>query len=273
MSNYIRIIKYVGCKYKYLPIVEQYISKTKKKILVEPFCGSASISVNFGNMFDKVYINDANKDLIKILNGFKIYDYWQYKKFVDDYSSSLMLLKDKNAYYNFRNYMNKKYYGSGTFYESFYLYYISYACINSMFRCGLNGFNSSYGNRINDRILTKEQYNKIHNSFKNIEIYNLDYKDFFKKLNIQNVKPKDCLMFLDPPYEKTDIWYNGTQSIGENNYRKLLNNGCDILYTDILDNNVNLPYVELREMTKIKPGNGKKTKNIEVMYYKIEGIK
>jgi hypothetical protein len=26
-------------------------------------------------------------------------------------------------------------------------------------------------------------------------------------------------------------------------------------------------------MTKIKPGNGKKTKNIEVMYYKIEGIK
>ena len=271
MSEYIRTLNYLGCKYKYLPIIEEYVKKSKKKILVEPFCGSGVITANFSKYFDKVYINDIEPNVIKILLGFKNYTYKEYCEFIKIYAKHLNNIENKDFYYKFRDHMNKKWFNTNTFYESFFLYHISQVCINSMFRCGKNGFNQSFGNKRKAKILNEKQYNEIHNSLKNVEIYSLDYKEFLKILNKKRISPSECLMFLDPPYNGNDGAYTIIQDTNRNEYMKLLNNKCDILYTDVLVNQ-KLPYVELREMKNVAPGNGKKVKNKEVMFYKIKGV-
>lgn len=270
MSEYIRPLKYLGCKYKYLSTIEEYLKKSKKRILIDPFMGSGVIAVNFSKYFDKVYINDIDKNLTKILKGFKKYTYKEYSQFIKVYEKHLNNLKNKDFYYKFRDHMNNKWFNTDTFYESFFLYHIAFVCINSMFRCGKNGFNQSFGNR-KAKILNEQQYNEIHDSLKNVEIYSLDYKLFFKELNKNKIKPENVLMFLDPPYDGVGGFYD-EKVVPKVEYRKLLNNDCDILYTDVYDSSLNMPYVNLRKMVNVTPGNGRKTKNEEVLYYKIKGV-
>lgn len=108
----------------------------------------------------------------------------------------------KGAYYY---YLRDKFAPQNKEEEVSQFFFIREYCFGSMFRFNSDGnFNIPYGGAsYNDKSFHK----KINNAFsspvinllKNTEIYNLDFKEFFKSIN--NQIDKDDFCFFDPPYD------------------------------------------------------------------------
>ncbi len=105
-----------------------------------------------------------------------------------------------------------------------YFYFIREFCYSSMFRYNSNGdFNVPYGgisyNRKNFQ--KKIDYIKselLQNHFKDTELYNLDFEDFFNTVNLND---KDFI-FLDPPYDSEFSNY-ANNTFNETDQRRLAN--------------------------------------------------
>ena len=58
-------LKWAGGKYKLVSFIENNFPKTaRRKRLIEPFCGSAALSLALE--FDEYLLNDINSDLINL---------------------------------------------------------------------------------------------------------------------------------------------------------------------------------------------------------------
>jgi len=93
-------------------------------------------------------------------------------------------------------------------------YYVREFCYGSMFRFNKSGgFNVPYGgNSYNEKDFEEKIKGlyKAQKYFKNTKVYNLDFKDFFNKVEVN----KNDFIFLDPPYHSEFSTY------GENEFTK-----------------------------------------------------
>lgn len=106
-------------------------------------------------------------------------------------------------------------------FSSAIFYFIREFCYASMFRYNNNGkFNVPYGGISYNRKDFKKKINyvkskKIKDYMKDTKIYNLDFENFFNKLNLTE---KD-FMFLDPPYDTEFSSYAGNEFQKEDQIR------------------------------------------------------
>lgn len=96
-------------------------------------------------------------------------------------------------------------------FSSTVFYFIREYCYGSMFRYNVkNEFNIPYGgksyNKKNFKSKIDNMFNKkIEDTFKNTQIFNCDFSDFFNQINLTN----EDFIFLDPPYDTEFSSYSG----------------------------------------------------------------
>ena len=232
----IRTINYPGIKLQYCDIINSIINKAENvDTYVEPFCGSASILLYLNKSFDKKIINDLSQDIIRILKSFRDGTYEQLVKMYEDIANEFGNIKDnKEAYYNFRNTYNSRYYNKDKSIEKgFFLYICSRAAINSLFRVGPNGFNQSFGRRGNTLKLSEQEFNYV----KNILLDTIFYNDSYDKI-LEIYDDTNVLYFLDPPYvdRKVQGSYINENLFNQDKFLNIIGNlKGKVVYTDIYD--------------------------------------
>ena len=264
-----KFFRYSGSKDKFTSIINANI-KTDKQIYCEPFAGSGAVLFNLNRQFNKYIINDIDRNIIRIYKSFKIISYSYYKEVIDSvfkefgkftsdrrYSNQQISEKEKQNYYNFRNWFNVNHWNTDTEIEGIYLHMLANSCINSMLRFGPSGMNQGYGNRC--YILDENIFNNIQNILQRTEIYNGSYKDLLKE---------DAFFFFDPPYASQASSYTGFSFQDQEEFLELIKDK-EYIYTDILNNvNSKLPNrLVLREMVSTAPNSNKgKNSNIECLF-------
>lgn len=264
-----KFFRYSGAKDKFLSTINQHII-TDKDIYCEPFIGSGAVLFNLNKQFDKYYINDIDRNIIRIYRTFKNITYKdyidtvnsvfeQFGRFTDDrrYISKESGENAKQNYYNFRNWFNKNHWQTNTELEGIYLHMLANSCINSMLRFGPNGMNQGFGSRF--QLLDEITFNNIKSVLSRTEIYNGSYKDLLKL---------DAFFFFDPPYASQASSYTGFSFDDQQEFLELIKDK-EYLYTDIL-NDINSTLENrliLREMVSTAPGTNKaKNSNIECLF-------
>lgn len=277
----IKLFPYSGNKLwftdKFNDIVLSKLGKNPD-IIVEPFCGSAAISMN--SKAKQIYINDYDKNIYLMLYTIHNTSYETYSQIVNEVEQFGNIKTTKEYYYNFRDNWNNTYYKNickTDLYKTntkagLYLLILAGACINSMLRFSDNGMNQSWGNRFYK--IDKDSYNKL--SYNNtVTITNYDfYSDTYQEFI--NTLPKNSVIFLDPPYEFREMTYNKGFSVNkfiDTIKSKDFAKNSLVMYTDIendvSDNLLNYGYEKyiIREMKSTSPNrkNENKTGN-EVLY-------
>lgn len=119
-------------------------------------------------------------------------------------------------------------------------FYLREFCYSSMFRYNSSGeFNVPYGGLSynNKNFASKIEYirnQELHNILRNAELFNLDFEDFLRRINI-NVND---FMFLDPPYDGGFSSYVNN-SFEQEDQRRLANyliNECQCRFMLIIKN-------------------------------------
>ena len=221
-------------------------------------------------------INDIDRNIIRIYKSFKeiSYEYYVLKvnevfdkfgKFISDrrFSPNNIKNKEKENYYNFRNWFNENHWKSETIDEGIYLHMLANSCINSMLRFGPKGMNQGYGNRC--YILDEINFRRINKILQKTEIYNDSYEEIFKIYT-------DACYFLDPPYYSQASSYTGFSKYDLINFIQNIKNK-EYVYTDIInDYNSELENKQLiREMNSTSPLTDKgKNGNLEYIFYNID---
>lgn len=159
-----------------------------------------NISLNLVNQFN---LHNAFKvDLQKSLNRKQNFIKKQQSQNIiisDTNQQELLETATKTSYYN----LVRKLYNSLTPLNSAFFFFIREFCYSSMFRFNKNNeFNVPYGGMSYNRKDLTEKINYIKspaliNRLKNTTISNLDFQDFFKKIDFE----KNDFIFLDPPYD------------------------------------------------------------------------
>lgn len=257
-----KFFRYSGAKDRFTPLINSYL-KTDKKIYCEPFVGSGGVLFNLNKDFDRYIINDIDRNIIRIYKTFKEIDYNYYISKVNEVFDKFgkIKLKDdpngKQNYYNFRNWFNINCWKTETIDEGIYLHILANSCINSFFRFGPNGMNSSFGNCC--YLLNEKTFNNINSVLQKTEIYNSSYKNLLKE---------DAFFFFDPPYASQNSSYAGFSFEDQREFLELIKDK-EYLYTDIL-NEINEKLenkIIIREMVSTAPNSDKsKNSNMECLF-------
>lgn len=119
-------------------------------------------------------------------------------------------------------------------------FYLREFCYSSMFRYNSSGeFNVPYGGLSynNKNFASKIEYTRnqeLHNILRNAELFNLDFEDFLRHININ----ANDFMFLDPPYDGGFSSY-ANNSFEQEDQRRLANyliNECQCRFMLIIKN-------------------------------------
>jgi len=186
-------IPYQGSKRVLAPIILQYFPGSLKR-LVEPFAGSAAISVATAlkNKADKFWFNDINEPLINLLKEIIEYPDRISRQYEDLWQSQIG--KEKEFYLEIREKFNN------TKRSDYFLYILS-RCVKGAVRYNTLGeFNQGADNRRKGKMpknMKREiiQYSKLLKG--KVFFTSKDYKEVF-----QEVKDGD-LIYMDPPYQGT----------------------------------------------------------------------
>jgi len=229
-----RFSRYAGSKLHFCNRLNAIVKELKgSTTYVEPFFGSGAIFFNLEKEFDRYVINDTNKHVVNAVASFKHGTYDQYRKQIDFVAEKFGdIMKDKEAYYNFRNWFNAEYFGNGkdAQTEGFYFHFLMNSCINSLVRIGPNGFNQSYGNRF--FTLTKPEFDEVNRRLQgNVFLVSGDYMKVLDEFDSD-----EAFFFLDPPYfARNTVGYEKTYE--EDDLRKFLEKiksmKGKVIYTDI----------------------------------------
>lgn len=228
-----QILNYPGIKLKYCDQINEKINQLQEiDVFVEPFCGTTSVTLNLDRDFKRKVINDLSRDIIRVIKSFRDGSFKELADMYADVANNIGdIKKSKEAYYKFRDEGNKKYYGKDTIEEGFFLHMASRAAINSLFRVGPNGFNSSYGARGNVMLITEKEFVEIQTILKDCIFYNQDYVDMLDIYDDTNV-----LFFLDPPYvdRKVQGSYKDEDKFNQDKFlTRIKNLKGKVIYTDV----------------------------------------
>lgn len=272
---YLKPMRYIGNKHHFIPTfleLETQLLKdsTENWTFIEPFVGSGSIFLNKQSDYAKTLINDKDRNLMRIWQSFKDFDVEEYCAALSYVEGTFGDIKNsKPAWYEFRNWFNKTHWKTDTFVEGVYLLLLVNTTINSIFRFGPNGFNSSYGGRY--MMPSLDTFKTLKEQLKDTEITTTDYTACIEDT-------PNTLYFIDPPYYSRSI-----QSYVENfesddifkDFLVYVKNfkHAKVIYTDII-NDINESYMynwnmkNIKEVKNIGPSvNGNKTSGYEVVYY------
>lgn len=244
----LQFLNYSGNKKYFIDQFRTIIDGYKFNNYYELFCGSSILLFNAAKHIENKTINDSDKNLIDIYLSFKNFDYNVYKDVVEKIKSDFGDIKEKVAYYKFRDYFNKNLFNSDDPIKGFYSHALANACTSSMMRFGQNGFNQGCGKR--SKVLFEFDYNRVHDTLLKTELYNIDYS------LVPITSGKGTLIFIDPPYlSVSNDTYNRVWD--ERNLEKLLfyikmidSHGCKFVYTDI-KNEINTSMLSSFRMIKI----------------------
>jgi adenine-specific DNA-methyltransferase len=213
---------YVGDKFKILSQIQDYFPKDINN-LIEPFVGGGSVFLN--TKAKNYYLNDIDSWVYKLHNYliksstnekrfFKelesiILNYGLSRSYKEDVIPKNLKIEHKKTYFakfnqkaflQLRNDFNSNK-------SSLMLFYVLLIYgFNRMIRFNSKGdYNLPVGNvdLNNNVVLALKDYFAFIKQ-KNINLYNLDYKDFIKKIKIN----KKDFIYLDPPYLITFSEYN-----------------------------------------------------------------
>lgn len=214
---------YVGDKYKLYPKIRKYFPKTINRF-IEPFTGGGSVFLNVNA--NEYLLNDIDTNVINI-HQFLIEQSNNPKAFFDnvfeviqEYNLSHSYIKDivpqelKNewikTYYAKFNKQGfdklKTDYNSSNEKSVLHLYLLLIYGFNRMLRFNSKG---EYNLPVGNVDFNKNTETALHDYFrltkqKNIQLFNLDFLDFFRQIEFQ----EDDFVYLDPPYLITFSEYN-----------------------------------------------------------------
>lgn len=205
------------------------------KTIIEPFAGSAAISLN--SNVDNIYINDFDKNIVTMFKAVQEASYKEYmdifKKVKEDFGD---IRESKEAYYEYRNWFNKNFYNnesvSSNYTAGIHLLILAGAVINSMLRFSKNGMNQSWGHR--QFIIDEESWN--HFKSLNATLTNQDFFSDEYQLNLKNWSQQNgTVIFMDPPYEFREMSYN--RGFGVNQFIDTIKSkdfcpNATLMYTD-----------------------------------------
>lgn len=260
-----KLFSYAGSKDKHLDLISNFVKNTKYEIYCEPFLGSGVIFFNLRKKFKKYILAEKDTNLFNLFNHlfFSTINEGDFTKFFH-YIDSKYNVSTYEGFYSFRDYFNKNLWNSNSVEEAFSLIILANNCINSLYRFGEIGFNSSFGNRNLSRFkcLRVELTIKKIKSFKNIFLFN----DFDECMQFNN-----CFYILDPPYHSKYVGYSWSVEDLKNLLSKLNFKNNNYLYFDIENELGNFYFnnkIQLLPLRSIAPKNRDKFSN-EVLYYSI----
>lgn len=276
----IRIFNYPGCKANFIQQLDPLVSRAANlgcSSYVEPFCGTASVLINcagrtdFGvPMFQRLHASDLSREVLTILSAFRDGEYEALVRMYDSIRLEFGSIREKEAYYAFRDEYNRRYFGSGTVEEGFFLHVAARAAINSMFRVGPNGFNQASGLRGDSIALTPSEFAAVKHTLSRTDLARMDYMKRFSELDSD-----DTLWFLDPPYELRPVQgsYHGESEFSGNDFISAVKSlRGRVIYTDVYSEDIlratGFNYSTLGAKKNISPGRNTGAHDyIEAVYY------
>jgi site-specific DNA-adenine methylase len=200
--SYYNFFKYAGNKTKYLDLILPLIKKSKKKIYIEPFLGSATIFFNSPPM-DEYIINDKSVYITNILHTFNNIEYIDLFNFYNDKLLRQFgnIGENKDSYDNFKHWVNSL---PPSDEKNLGTFYLGNSCINSFGSLGNNGnFTQGYGERGTTVALSIHDFDYIKKRLcENVTIMNVDYSLLLP------YDSTEVLWVLDPPYNDAPFVYN-----------------------------------------------------------------
>ncbi|MGB0879551.1 MAG: Dam family site-specific DNA-(adenine-N6)-methyltransferase [Polaribacter sp.] len=227
---------YVGDKYKIYPKISNYFPKTIHRF-IEPFTGGGSVFLNVNAT--EYLINDIDTNVINIHqflieqsenpnnffnNAFEVIKAYNLShSYIKNIVPQGLKDKWKKTYYAKFNKEGfnrlKTDYNSSNEKSVLYLYLLLIYGFNRMLRFNAKGeYNLPVGNvdfNKNTEIALYDYFRLIRQ--KNIQLYNLDFLDFFEQIEFQ----EDDFVYFDPPYLITFSEYNKLWN--EETEKRLLN--------------------------------------------------
>lgn len=179
-------LKWAGGKFKLVPFIEFNLPNQSRKRLVEPFAGSAALSIALD--FEAYLLNDTNPDLINLFKTLKE----QKQEFID-YTRSFFTIENnqENRFYELREIFNNSKESSE---RSALFVYLNRHAFNGLCRYNSKGlFNVPFGRYKSPYFPEIEMLAFIEKS----DRIELMCDDFQKALNQAG---DDDVVYCDPPY-------------------------------------------------------------------------
>lgn len=165
------------------------------KVLIDLFTGSGTVAINAAKecCFEKIIANDNLEPLIGIHNALKS------RSFIDTVAfTNSCYPETKEGYLLMREDYN-------SLKRLDLLLNLQYRSNSNMMRWNKSGdFNMTYGERAR---FDEGRLLQHHHLCQDIEFYNEDYVKFVHKIK-DTVDLKDCVFYIDPPYQNTTATYN-----------------------------------------------------------------
>ncbi len=206
------LLKYVGSKDQLLPVIGKYIPDNIDTI-IEPFCGSASVSLSQDKSY---YLADSSPELINFLECVRdcpVATIVAIKNINDKYLSLDDSLK-KDFYMKLRSEDRKDGFSlNNTRLRAARYYFIIYHCFNGMYRVNQKGqCNTPFGGNV--RKLPKDWEDRIRLSSehmvencKGILYQQFDDTGYIQSLIDSTEDVSKLFVFIDPPYHDTFDMY------------------------------------------------------------------
>ena len=166
-------LKWAGGKSKLVPFIENSLPKRPRKRLIEPFAGSAALSLALE--FDSYLLNDSNHDLIGLFQTLK-----QEKQQFIDYARSFFLPENnlEDRFYELRTQFNRS---TDRHERSALFVYLNRHAFNGLCRYNSKGeFNVPFGRYKSPYFPEKEMQGFIAKS-ERIELLCGDFQVAFKR--------------------------------------------------------------------------------------------
>lgn len=188
-------LNYAGSKVELLPVISTLFDYSKST-LFDVFTGGGSVAYSLSGKYDKIIMNDINKDLIELQ-----------KLFIEDIKKTeIKLLSIFSRYENNKptkeEYieLRKEFNECDDENRPILFWALSLTCMSNNIRFNKSGkFNQSYGNR---------GYNSSIENKINAFTTNGNYKLMSENISNISFDNKDTFYYIDPPYYNTEVGYS-----------------------------------------------------------------
>lgn len=178
-------LKWAGGKSKLVPFIQAYLPASRKR-LVEPFAGSASLSL--GLEFDEYWINDSNSDLITLYRTLS-----DDKQNFIDYAQSFFTAENnqESVFYTLRDRFNQS---QNPVEKSALFIYLNRHAFNGLCRYNSKGgFNVPFG-RYKSPYFPKDEMLAFITKSPRMRLFNQDFSQILPQTSLDDV------VYCDPPY-------------------------------------------------------------------------
>lgn len=238
-----------GNKRKLYPSIAPHIQDGKRKVLIDLFGGSGTVSINAvnDNLFEKVIYNDKAWFLYGLQNWLKsdccIGNILTVNNMYSKDNAGYLAMRTDYNYEDCSNYA--------------YLYNLQCRSNSNMMRFSSKGFNVPFGERHCCDIERVKQHKEL---IKDVELRNLDFGDMIEEL-LEGGDLSGTTVYSDCPYQFTTATYNESGGWSQNDntslleyYLELYKAGAKVVISNVFENrgNVHQELIDWCELHKDK---------------------